>query len=75
MSASPIVEQLRARRIQLNMSQSAMARAMGTVQSAISEAERGLSSPNLSTLRRWAKCLGFEVVLVPIEPHDGDGHE
>lgn len=42
----------------LGLSQTAVARAMGTTQSAVSELEGGASDPRLSTLQRYARAIG-----------------
>src|ERR1700754_1920498 len=45
----------------LNISQTDMARRMGTSQSALSEIEKGMKDPRLSTLQRMARSLGVEL--------------
>lgn len=60
----PIVLQLLAIRVAEGMSQKALAEAMGTTQSAVSESERAITQPTLQTLRRWAEALGYDLVLV-----------
>jgi DNA-binding XRE family transcriptional regulator len=62
-TTDPLVERLKARRMELNLSQSAMARTLGTTQSAVSEIEAGLTSPTLRTLRKWSAVLSVDIEL------------
>lgn len=59
----PLVRQLRNERVARLMPQWEIAERCGTTQSAVSESERGVTQPALTTLRRWADALGFDVVL------------
>lgn len=52
-----LLRQLAAVRSQLGLSQSAVARAMETTQSAVSEMEGGATDPRLSTLQRYARAV------------------
>jgi len=45
------------------VSQSEMARLMGTTQSAISDMERGAVEPRISTLQKYGKLLGYRLRL------------
>jgi len=56
-----VVKTLALIRRAMNISQSDMARRMGTSQSAISEIEKGLKDPRLSTLQRMARALEVEL--------------
>ena len=49
------------------LSQTDIANRMATVQSAISEMEKGLVEPRLSTLQRYARILGYRLRLALIE--------
>lgn len=63
----PLLRQLRARRLELRMTQLQVARLLGhTDKSAVSNMERGCKSPTLWTLRRWTTALGMD--LVPVSP-------
>ncbi|MDI6793806.1 MAG: helix-turn-helix transcriptional regulator [bacterium] len=52
-------------RMRLGLSQSELARRVGTPQSQISRVENGVRTPNLETLWRWAYALGIEIILQP----------
>lgn len=54
-------ERIRAKRLALSLSQTALADKIGSSQSVISELESGLVSPNLSLLTRIAEALGVKV--------------
>lgn len=60
-----VLRQLVMLRRRAQLSQRALARRMGTAQSAISEMETGVNSPTLATLERYAEIVGMEVVLTP----------
>jgi transcriptional regulator with XRE-family HTH domain len=60
-----VLEQLVALRHEAKLSQRAVADSIGTQQSAISEMERGIASPTLGTLTRYARRFGMEITLVP----------
>lgn len=45
------------------LTQAAVAAAMDTTQSAVSDFERGGSDPHLSTLQRYARAVGAKVVV------------
>lgn len=66
--------QLTARRQSLTMTQRQLAAIMGTGQSAISELERGIITPNLATLDRWARALRctLDIGLLFDEDRDRD---
>jgi transcriptional regulator with XRE-family HTH domain len=64
----PVAHRLRARREQLGLSQSELARRSGTQQSAISDMETGEASPTLRTLRKVVKYLKLDIELVELSP-------
>lgn len=53
-----MLDGLRCARLEFGFSQRTVAELMSTTQSAVSEIERGLSDPRVSTLRRYAAALG-----------------
>lgn len=63
-----IVESLRAVRQVAGLKQKDVARAMGTVQSAVSDLERGRTDPQLLTLLRYARAVGVRVRLTAVLP-------
>lgn len=62
-----IIEALIRARTEANLSQTELARRIGTTQSAIARLEGGGVSPSLSTLRRYAEATGtrLRLELVP----------
>ncbi len=64
-----LIEALVRSRVRAGLSQAALARRMGTTQSAIARLESGRVTPSLHTLRRYAEATGARVriVLEPIE--------
>ena len=60
-----IVERLRQARLNLNLSQSAVAAKVGAGQNQISQMERGIVDPRLSTVVDVARALDFELMVVP----------
>jgi DNA-binding XRE family transcriptional regulator len=52
-----LFESMRATRRRSGLDQSAVAEAMGTTQSAVSDLENGRVDPRLSTLQRYARAL------------------
>lgn len=54
-----LLREFAATRRRKKISQTELARLMGTTQSAISEMEKGLVEPRLSTLQRYARILGY----------------
>ena len=58
-----LLRQLAAVRAQLGLSQSAVARAMETTQSAVSELEGGATDPRLSTLQRYARAVNCQLFV------------
>jgi transcriptional regulator with XRE-family HTH domain len=63
----PIVQTLREARRRSGLSQEQVAELVGTSQSAVSELETGVIGPRLSTARRWADALGYDLALVKRE--------
>ena len=59
----PIVILLARRRRALGLTQTELARRIGTSQSAISDMELGTASPTLRTLGRYASAVGLMLVL------------
>ena len=58
----PVVDQLLKARTRAGLSQDAVAERMGTTKSAVSRLESARRhAPSLSTLRRYAKAVGYEV--------------
>lgn len=60
-----------ARRQELGLSQTAVARAMGTTQSAVSDIESGERDLYLSTLQRYARGVGARLSIRPVAVHGG----
>ena len=58
---SELVQMIIEKRIKQNLTQSELAKKMGTKQSAISRLERGVCNPTLAFLRKTANALGAEV--------------
>lgn len=59
----PIIRLLRDRRVDLRISQEALARLCGTSQSAISEFEAGsINGPTLSTIRKVCDVLEIDLI-------------
>lgn len=58
----PVVLRLRRRRESMGISQRAMAKRIGTTQSAISEMECGHHMPNLDLLDRYADVVEMRIV-------------
>lgn len=67
---SDITAQLREARKAGKISQLAVAEAMGTTQSAVSEFERGETDPQFSTIQRYARAVGARVRVVVDIPGD-----
>ena len=65
-------EQLRALRELQRLSQSELARRMGSTQPAIARLEAGRVAPSLNTLDRAAAALGVELVITFQEPQRRD---
>jgi transcriptional regulator with XRE-family HTH domain len=65
-------EQLRALREVQHLSQSELARRMGSTQPAIARLEAGRVAPSLDTLDRAAAALGVELVITFQEPQRRD---
>lgn len=64
-----LLRSLTSRRSDQSISQSAVARLMGTTQSAVSDLENGSTDPRLSTLQRYARAVGCRLdVLVKDSP-------
>lgn len=62
----PAVAALRARRLELGLTQDQLARRLGVTNGAVSKLELGAGgSPLLATLRRWADALGLELYWAP----------
>lgn len=66
---SDVIDQLRERRRAAGVSQSEMARRLGTTQSAVSRLEAS-SSARLDTLDRYAAALGWNISASPPSPLD-----
>jgi transcriptional regulator with XRE-family HTH domain len=58
-------------RRRMRISQKEIARRMSTTQSAISELEKGIVEPRISTVQRYARILGYRIRLVrePAAPY------
>lgn len=66
---------IRASRIAASLTVHSLARAAGISASLISQAERGLASPSMATLRRISEALSVPVAtLFTDDLDDGDGH-
>lgn len=64
MSIDPIIEQLKAARIEAGLSQSRLAKLSGLHPSTVCEAEAGKHATTLPKLRRWARTLGQDLALI-----------
>jgi len=60
----PIVAILTAERIRQGLSQSDIQRAIPCAGGLVSRVERGLNSPSLPILRRWAAVLGMDISIM-----------
>lgn len=60
-SRTTLLRELVELRNRRGLSQAAVAQAMDTVQSAVSELEKGRSEPRLSTLQRYVRAIGSEL--------------
>ena len=56
-----LLRKLAARRVEMGLSQKAVAAMMGTTQPALASLERGEIDPKLSTLERYAEALGLNL--------------
>ena len=65
MNEKQIISELRKIRIERNLRQKAIGRAVGRHDSDISAYERGISYPLAGVLDRWAEFLGYEIILRP----------
>jgi transcriptional regulator with XRE-family HTH domain len=61
-----LLQQLVNIRHERKLSQTAVARLMQTGQSAVSELEKGIVEPRLSTLQRYARVLGYRLWIFPV---------
>jgi transcriptional regulator with XRE-family HTH domain len=64
---SPIFAYLRARRLDLKLSQSEVAALAGVTQTYLSKIEKGKIEPRLHTLEDLARALSLELRLIPTE--------
>lgn len=62
-ASSLAVEQLRAARQELGLSQAEVAARIGTTQSAIARLESGTADPRFSTISRYAEAIGAHVAV------------
>jgi predicted transcriptional regulator len=67
MSDASISEQLRTRRLALGLTQDALAKRAGVIQTNYSKIELGKTDPRFSTLQEIARALSLELMLVPAE--------
>lgn len=72
MGAAQLIREAR-RRAQL--SQSELARRLGTAQSVVARWERGGASPSLETLRRVLRACGFELEVHLVPADEGVEHD
>lgn len=68
MSEEQIIVQLVQRRAELGLSQRDVATRAGLGPTSISEIERGLHTPTLPTLLRWAAAVGYDLTLTLTDP-------
>lgn len=61
---SALLRDLTSRRSDRSISQSAVARLMGTTQSAVSDLENGSTDPRLSTLQWYARAIGCRLEIL-----------
>lgn len=64
MEAHAVAKALRARRLELGLTQSQVAQMLNIQKSAVNDHEAGRKSPILWTLNRWASVLGMQVQVV-----------
>jgi len=62
-----LLQELSRRRLARNLSQSEVARRMGTTQSAVSDMEQGRVEPRFSTLQRYARILGIRLRMILLD--------
>lgn len=62
-----LIAQLVARRKELGLSQTAVAAAMGTRQSAVSEIESSSANPTIQRLQRYARAVGARLELHSVD--------
>lgn len=65
-----VLRKLTALRKAVGMTQAQAALMMGTVQSAVSDLEGGVTDPYLSTLQRYARAIGARMVVSVVPPDD-----
>jgi len=64
-SVDPIVAALKARRVELGLTQAAVGHRMHVAANRISHLESGHNSPSLATVRLWAAVLGYDIAAAP----------
>lgn len=62
----PMVEQLRKRRYEMNVSQEVLARKMGFSKKTLKHWEAGVMEPNMRSLFDWCDALGMKLKLEKI---------
>ena len=62
-----LLRELAAKRVEMGLSQKAVAALMGTTQPALARLERGEIDPKLSTLERYAEALGQRIIVMAVE--------
>lgn len=63
----PVMTELRARRLELGLTQDDLADRIGISAFTVGRGEQGKVSPTLRTLRDWAKALGMKLTLEDAE--------
>jgi transcriptional regulator with XRE-family HTH domain len=63
-AVEPLIAQLMARRIELKLTRSALARKIPMDRPALFRLETGATKPQLATFTRWARALGLRPVLL-----------
>lgn len=66
-----VVTTLRARRLELGITQAELGRRLHVHRSSITVLEAGAHTPTLFTLRRWAQALGLDVYVAPVLDRPG----
>lgn len=61
----PLITALTRRRYDRGLTQVVVAGLSGMTQTNLARAERGVSEPRLSTLRRWADALDVDLTITP----------
>ena len=67
-AADPIIRQLRVLRTERGITLMRVGALIHMAYQTVNAWESGRHEPPISTVRRWARALGYDLVLVPREP-------